>query len=181
MEGHTNNVSFAVFHPSPPLIVSGSEDGTIKIWNSGTYRLDNTLSYALERAWYIVIRPQGSEAAVGYNKDVVVVNSAGTSLPSAWIRQENWCTPVSRKSCPPISKALRTTRRLRDKAPRFPCVSLALRKYLRHRFNTLLTGASSPWSETESTSFTPRWPGETKRSAAVLRSHGQLIPTRTLC
>ena len=28
LEGHTNNVSFACYHPSLPVIVSGSEDGT---------------------------------------------------------------------------------------------------------------------------------------------------------
>ena len=50
MEGHTNNVSFAVFHPNLPIIISGSEDGQVKVWNSGTYRLETTLSYALEQA-----------------------------------------------------------------------------------------------------------------------------------
>ena len=30
LEGHTSNVSFAVYHPELPVIVSGSEDGTIK-------------------------------------------------------------------------------------------------------------------------------------------------------
>jgi len=81
MEGHTSNVSFAVFHPSLPLIVSGLEDGTIKIWNSGTYRLEKTLSYALERAWCIATRPQGNEVAVGYNEGVVVVK-LGAEEPS---------------------------------------------------------------------------------------------------
>jgi len=55
MEGHTNNVSFAVFHPNLPIIVSGSEDGTVKIWNSSTYRIKNTLSFALERAWCVAL------------------------------------------------------------------------------------------------------------------------------
>ncbi|KAG2098916.1 uncharacterized protein F5147DRAFT_582879, partial [Suillus discolor] len=32
MEGHTNDPSFAVFHPNVP-ISSSSEDGTVKIWN----------------------------------------------------------------------------------------------------------------------------------------------------
>jgi len=47
-----NNVSFAVFHP---------------------IRLENNLSYALERAWCIAIRPQGNKVAVGYDDGVVVV------------------------------------------------------------------------------------------------------------
>ncbi|KAL5529865.1 SEC27 [Sanghuangporus sanghuang] len=73
LEGHTNNVSFAMFHPNLPLIVSGSEDGTVKIWNSQTYRLENTLSYALERAWCIAIRPQANDVAVGFDEGVVVI------------------------------------------------------------------------------------------------------------
>ena len=42
MEGHTNNPSFVVFHPNLPIIISGSEDGTVKIWNSNMYRLENS-------------------------------------------------------------------------------------------------------------------------------------------
>lgn len=63
------------------MIVSVSEDGTIKIWNSGTYRLENTLGYALERAWCIAIRPQGNKVAVGYDEGVVVVK-LGQDEPS---------------------------------------------------------------------------------------------------
>ncbi|KAF8187171.1 coatomer protein [Pholiota molesta] len=73
MEGHTNNVSFAVFHPNLPIIISGSEDGTVKIWNSGTYRVENTLSYALERAWCVALRKDANEVAVGFDEGVVVI------------------------------------------------------------------------------------------------------------
>ncbi|VDB90110.1 unnamed protein product [Peniophora sp. CBMAI 1063] len=73
MESHTNNVSFAVFHPNLPLIISGSEDGTVKLWNSGTYRLENTLSYGLERAWCVSVRKDANEIAVGYDEGSVVV------------------------------------------------------------------------------------------------------------
>jgi coatomer subunit beta' len=30
LEGHTHNVSVACFHPTLPLIISGSEDGTVR-------------------------------------------------------------------------------------------------------------------------------------------------------
>ncbi|KAF8627949.1 hypothetical protein AX17_006102 [Amanita inopinata Kibby_2008] len=73
MEGHTNNVSFAVFHPNLPIIISGSEDGTVKLWNSGTYRIENTLSYALERAWCIALRKDANEVGVGFDEGVVVI------------------------------------------------------------------------------------------------------------
>ncbi|KAF8952135.1 coatomer WD associated region-domain-containing protein [Flammula alnicola] len=73
MEGHTNNVSFAVFHPNLPIIISGSEDGTVEIWNSGTYRVENTLSYALERAWCVALRKDANEVAVGFDEGVVII------------------------------------------------------------------------------------------------------------
>ncbi|KAJ3482906.1 hypothetical protein NLI96_g6658 [Meripilus lineatus] len=73
LESHTNNVLFAVFHPNLPIIISGGEDGTVKLWNSGTYRLENTLSYALERAWCISLRKSVNEIAVGYDEGSVIV------------------------------------------------------------------------------------------------------------
>ncbi|TFY68559.1 hypothetical protein EVJ58_g935 [Rhodofomes roseus] len=73
LESHSNNVLFVVFHPNLPLIISGGEDGTVKLWNSGTYRLENTLSYALERAWCIAVRKSSNEVSVGYDEGVVVV------------------------------------------------------------------------------------------------------------
>jgi len=33
LEGHTHNVSSALFHPELPLIITGSEDGTVRVWN----------------------------------------------------------------------------------------------------------------------------------------------------
>ena len=73
LESHTNNVLFVVFHPNLPIIISGGEDGTIKIWNSGTYRLENTLSYSLERAWCVALRRDANEVAVGFDEGVVVI------------------------------------------------------------------------------------------------------------
>ncbi|KAH8113020.1 hypothetical protein DFH11DRAFT_1878619 [Phellopilus nigrolimitatus] len=49
----TSTGASSVFHLDLPLLVSGSEDGTVKLWNSGTYCLENTLSYVLERTWVV--------------------------------------------------------------------------------------------------------------------------------
>lgn len=38
LEGHTHNVSAVCFHPELPIILTGSEDGTVRIWHSTTYR-----------------------------------------------------------------------------------------------------------------------------------------------
>ncbi|KAM0745592.1 Coatomer, beta' subunit [Meredithblackwellia eburnea MCA 4105] len=81
LEGHTSNVSFAIFHPSLPILISGSEDGTIKIWHSSTYRLENTLDYGLERAWCVAYAKKGNDVAFGFDEGAVVVK-LGREEPS---------------------------------------------------------------------------------------------------
>ena len=73
LEGHTANVSFAVYSPQLPIIVSGSEDGTIKIWHANTYRLEQSLSYGLERAWCVSYQKGKQGIAMGFDDGAVVV------------------------------------------------------------------------------------------------------------
>lgn len=73
LEGHTSNVSFACFHPELPVIISGSEDGTVKIWHANTYRLEQTLSYGLERAWCVSYQRGKNALAIGFDEGCVVV------------------------------------------------------------------------------------------------------------
>ena len=128
LEGHSNNVLFAVFHPNLPLIISGGEDGTVKLWNSGTYRLENTLSYALERAWCIALRKTGNEVAIGYDEGLVVVkvgalplnnaqriyslfdSSDATSPHTAWTRPASLYTRATTKYYLPTSRPSKRTR-----------------------------------------------------------------------
>ena len=51
----------------------GSEDGTVKIWNIGTYHTENTLSYDLERSWCVALHKDSNEVAVGFDTGVVVI------------------------------------------------------------------------------------------------------------
>ncbi|KAJ5232916.1 hypothetical protein N7468_005872 [Penicillium chermesinum] len=73
LEGHTSNVSFACYHPELPVIISGSEDGTIKIWHANTYRLEQSLSYGLERAWCVAYQRGRQGVAMGFDDGAVVV------------------------------------------------------------------------------------------------------------
>jgi coatomer subunit beta' len=73
LEGHTSNVSFACYHPELPIIISGSEDGTIKIWNANTYRMEQSLSYGLERAWCVSSQRGRQGIAMGFDDGAVVV------------------------------------------------------------------------------------------------------------
>lgn len=73
LEGHSSNVSFACYHPELPVIVSGSEDGTVKIWHANTYRLEQSLSYGLERAWCVAYQRGKNALAMGFDEGCVVV------------------------------------------------------------------------------------------------------------
>ncbi|KIW66957.1 hypothetical protein PV04_06237 [Phialophora macrospora] len=73
LEGHTSNVSFACYHPELPVIISGSEDGTVKIWDANTYRLEQSLSYGLERAWCVSYQRGKQGVAMGFDDGAVVV------------------------------------------------------------------------------------------------------------
>ena len=64
LEGHSHNVSACAFHPELPIIVTGSEDGTVRLWHSTTYRLENTLSYGLERLWSLGLTRGSNGCAV---------------------------------------------------------------------------------------------------------------------
>lgn len=68
LEGHASNVSSVCFHPELPIILTGSEDGTVKIWHLNTYRLENTLNYGLERVWTINCLRGSNNVALGYDE-----------------------------------------------------------------------------------------------------------------
>jgi WD40 repeat protein len=38
LEGHKNNVTAICAHPEIPIIITASEDSTVKIWDAVTYR-----------------------------------------------------------------------------------------------------------------------------------------------
>ncbi|KAI7817585.1 coatomer WD associated region-domain-containing protein [Gamsiella multidivaricata] len=73
LEGHTQNATFAVFHPELPIIISGSEDGSVKIWHANTYRLENTLNYGLNRAWTIAYSRSSNDVGLGFDLGSVVI------------------------------------------------------------------------------------------------------------
>lgn len=73
LEGHLANVSFAIFHPELPLIVSGSEDGTVRFWNSNTFRLEKSVNYGLERVWCVSVLQRSNLVAVGCDSGYVAI------------------------------------------------------------------------------------------------------------
>lgn len=73
LEGHASNVSAVSFHPELPIILTGSEDGTVRLWHANTYRLESTLNYGLERVWTINCLRGSNNVAIGYDEGSILV------------------------------------------------------------------------------------------------------------
>jgi coatomer subunit beta' len=73
LEGHSNNVSAVAFHPELPVILTGSEDGSVKIWHAATYRLESTINYGMERVWALGVVRGTNAVAAGYDEGVVLM------------------------------------------------------------------------------------------------------------
>jgi coatomer subunit beta' len=82
LEGHGHNVSSVCFHPRLPLILSASEDGTVRLWHATTYRPETTLNYGLERAWAIAVTSASNKVAIGYDEGTIVLK-LGNERPVA--------------------------------------------------------------------------------------------------
>ena len=82
LEGHSHNVSSVCFHPRLPLIISASEDGTVRLWHSTTYRPETTLNYGMERAWTLAPTKDANKVAIGYDEGTVVLK-LGNERPVA--------------------------------------------------------------------------------------------------
>ncbi|XP_042864924.1 coatomer subunit beta'-like isoform X2 [Penaeus japonicus] len=73
LEGHSQNVSSVSFHPELPIILTGSEDCTVRVWHANTYRLENTLNYGLDRVWCISALKGSNNVCFGYDEGSVMV------------------------------------------------------------------------------------------------------------
>lgn len=62
-----------MFHPKLPIIASASEDGTVRIWQSSTYRAETTLNYGMERAWALAASPDSNKLAIGFDEGCVCI------------------------------------------------------------------------------------------------------------
>jgi coatomer subunit beta' len=62
-----------MFHPKLPIIASASEDGTVRIWQSTTYRAETTLNYGMERAWALAASPDSNKLAIGFDEGCVCI------------------------------------------------------------------------------------------------------------
>lgn len=81
-EPEPGNVSSVCFHPDLPLLITGSEDGNVKLWHTATFRLEETLRFGMARAWALACLPGSRKLAIGYD-DGTVVARLGSEDPVA--------------------------------------------------------------------------------------------------
>ena len=71
---HGSNISSVAFHPSLPLIITGSEDGTVRLWHSGTYKpMNDPLNYGMERCWAVSTVEGSNNVALAYDEGSIVI------------------------------------------------------------------------------------------------------------
>lgn len=90
LEGHDRGVNWAAFHPSLPLIVSGADDRSVKLW-----RMNGTVTHALWRKALLLTR----SALITYLRDWEQIRRPGrwtllgdiitTCLASSFTRIKN--------------------------------------------------------------------------------------------
>lgn len=47
--------------------------GTVRVWHSNTYRLENTLNYGMERVWCVCAKPGSNNVALGYDDGSIII------------------------------------------------------------------------------------------------------------
>ncbi|XP_066139209.1 coatomer subunit beta' [Euwallacea fornicatus] len=73
LEGHGDNVTAVCFHPELPVVLTGSEDGTVRVWHANTHRLESSLNYGFERVWAINCLKGSNNVAIGYDEGSIMV------------------------------------------------------------------------------------------------------------
>lgn len=72
MRGHTNNVSCVLFHPKHELILSNSEDRTIRVWDISKRLSVQTFRRESDRFWILASHPEQNLLAAGHDSGMLV-------------------------------------------------------------------------------------------------------------
>lgn len=70
--GHYNNVSCVIFHPRQDLIVSNSEDKSIRVWDMAKRTCLHTFRREHDRFWVVAAHPSLNIFAAGHDSGMVV-------------------------------------------------------------------------------------------------------------
>jgi coatomer subunit beta' len=70
---HVHFVSSVMFHPDLPLVLTGSEDETVDMFSTLTWRQETTKNYGRERIWSMSTKPKMNRVAIGFDTGMVVL------------------------------------------------------------------------------------------------------------
>jgi coatomer subunit beta' len=73
LSDHSHNVSCVAYHPDLPIIITGAEDGAVRIFHSNTYSLENTLNYGMERVWSVAVRKGSNRVGLGFDEGSTMI------------------------------------------------------------------------------------------------------------
>lgn len=74
LEGHTDVVKIAYCHPDLPILITGSWDGSVRLWDSTTYRLERILDFKLGKVNSIACFKGSTRIAIGHDKGLVLAD-----------------------------------------------------------------------------------------------------------
>lgn len=72
LRGHQNNVSCVAFHPKLEILVSNSEDRTMKVWDLNRRSCIYTMKKDTDRFWVVAMHPTSNYFACGYDKGMSI-------------------------------------------------------------------------------------------------------------
>lgn len=70
--GHYNNVSCCIFHPRQELILSNSEDKSIRVWDMSKRTCLHTFRRDHDRYWTITAHPSLNLFAAGHDNGMII-------------------------------------------------------------------------------------------------------------
>jgi WD40 repeat protein len=74
MRGHTNNVSCVIFHPKRELVISNSEDKSIRIWDTTKQVAPQTWRRENDRFWVLAGHPNLNLMAAGHDSGLLFLD-----------------------------------------------------------------------------------------------------------
>ncbi|EDW85198.1 uncharacterized protein Dwil_GK12739 [Drosophila willistoni] len=75
--GHSDNVTAVALHKELPIVFTGSEDGTFRIWRldmeKQTHYLESCIDYGLKRLWTIANHFNNVDLALGFDEGSIII------------------------------------------------------------------------------------------------------------
>mmetsp|Transcript_25759 Transcript_25759/g.4337 ORF Transcript_25759/g.4337 Transcript_25759/m.4337 type:complete len:119 (+) Transcript_25759:705-1061(+) len=86
MRGHSNNVSCVIFHPTLDVIVSNSEDKSLRVWDMNRRSVITQHRKENERFWILAAHPAHNLIASGCDSGFIVFKLERERVPCARLR-----------------------------------------------------------------------------------------------